>query len=185
MTKQEAREWMKKKRSELNNAERDRQNRAVAELLLSSDVWQTVEWFFPFVSYGTEVDTRAIIQQVLKQNIARVAVPWVRGRDMDFFEIGSLEDLEEGFRGIEEPKTSCRKIIAQEGLMLLPGLAFDRQRNRVGYGGGFYDRYLGQYGNVRLRTWAVAFDFQVVDCIEAEKHDIRPEQIITPDGILR
>ena len=63
--------------------------------------------------------------------------------------------------------------------MLLPGLAFDREGHRVGYGGGYYDRYLARLGGTSLHLYAVAYDFQIVDQIEAEEHDISPHRIIT------
>ncbi len=185
MTKQEARNFMKQKRSELSEAERKYQNAAIAKNLFDSGIFETIEWFYPFVSYGTEVDTIAIIRQLFEtnqsKNRVRIAVPKVQGRDMEFYEIGSMEDLEPGYQGILEPKDSCSLVEAKEGLMLLPGLAFDRQGNRVGYGGGYYDRYLQKYGNERLFTWAVAYDFQIVDQIECKEFDIRPQKIITSD----
>lgn len=184
MTKQEAREWMKQKRSAMSPKERQRQNEAIVKKLFASDIWQQIDWFYPFVSYGTEVDTIPIIRQAFAldregRNPVRVAVPRVHGREMDFYEIHSLDDLEPGYHGILEPKKNCQKVEAREGLMLLPGLAFDQNRNRVGYGGGYYDRYLDRHGSERLLTWAVAYDFQVVDVIEMQEHDVRPQKIIT------
>ena len=63
--------------------------------------------------------------------------------------------------------------------MLLPGLAFDLEGNRVGYGGGYYDRYLSRHDGAGLHTVAVAYDFQVVERLEAESFDKRPELIVT------
>lgn len=183
MTKQEARRLMKQKRSELGEVERNRQNAAIAKNLFDSGIFEKIEWFYPFVSYGTEVDTISMIQKVLAEqfqgNKVRVAVPRVQGRDMDFYEICSMDDLESGYQGILEPKAFCKMVEATEGLMLLPGLAFDRKGNRVGYGGGYYDRYLEKYGNEKLLTWAVAYDFQIVDDIQCQEFDICPQRLIT------
>lgn len=189
MTKQEARVMMKQKRSVMSEEERRRQEQAVAQRLFTLREWSQVEWFYPFVSYGTELDTLNILKQVLQHPISgrmlRVAVPRVEGREMDFYEIHSMEDLEPGYQGILEPKADCPEVEAREGFMLLPGLAFDREGNRVGYGGGYYDRYLERYGSERLLTVAVAFDYQVVDHIEGEVHDIRPQIILTSQGEMR
>ena len=183
MTKQEARELMKKKRKDMDSGERRRQDQEIAKKLLGLDCWQKVSWFFPFVSYGTEVDTISVLRHALEFPVGgkklHVAVPRVRGQEMDFFEITSMEELEPGNYGILEPKQFCPRVEAEEGVMLLPGLAFDWNRSRVGYGGGYYDRYLGRYGNEKLLTVAVAYDFQVVDMIEVEEHDRRPQEIIT------
>lgn len=184
MTKQEARAWMKQKRAEMSETERARQNQAVRDRLFADAVWNEVEWFFPYVSYGTEVDTLEIIRRVLSGSVGehpvRVAVPRVEGQEMEFYEIASMEELRPGYHGILEPAAGCLRVAAREGLMLLPGLAFDRQCRRVGYGGGYYDRYLERYGNERLFTCGVAYDFQVVDTLETEKFDICPGKLITP-----
>jgi 5-formyltetrahydrofolate cyclo-ligase len=184
MTKQDARLFMKQARAEMDDAERCRQNKAIQKRLLQDPVWQEISWFYPFVSHGTEVDTLEMIRYVLSQKTkggrVRVAVPRVEGREMDFYEITSTEELKPGYQGILEPSSSCPRVNVTEGLMLLPGLAFDPQGHRVGYGGGYYDRYLGQCHRPDLLTVAIAYDFQIVDHIEAEEFDICPHRIITP-----
>jgi 5-formyltetrahydrofolate cyclo-ligase len=184
MTKEQARSVMKKKRGEMTEGQRQEQNEAIRKRLLDEAPWQDIFWFYPFVSYGTEVDTLEIIHYVLSHemqgHVVRTAVPRVMGKNMDFYEITSMEQLVPGYQGILEPVTSCPKVEAVSGLMLLPGLAFDRQGHRVGYGGGYYDRYLGQCRRENLLTWAVAYDFQVTDHIETKSYDIRPQRIITP-----
>ena len=183
MTKQEAREQMKVLRKELSKEEREKKNQAIREHLLAFMAGQKKTCFFPFVSYSTEVDTLELIRIVLEEGKMQVAVPRVEGKDMDFYVIRSMEELQPGYQGIPEPVTKeC--IQAADGIMLLPGLAFDRAKNRVGYGGGFYDRYLEKYDSANLITVAVAYDFQVVDAITAEEFDHRPQWIITNNGIL-
>lgn len=183
MTKQEARETMKQRRGCMDSRERQRQEEEIAGKLFALEYWQQGEWFFPYVSFGTEVDTISIIRHALEIPVCgrklRVAVPRVAGREMDFYEITSMHDLEPGYHGIPEPGLSCPRVEAEQGLMLLPGLAFDKKGNRVGYGGGYYDRYLARHGNERLLTVAAAYDYQVVDAIAAQEHDIRPRMILT------
>ena len=131
LTKQEARSLMKQKRALLSEKEREEKDRIIFERLFAEDIWEGLDWFYPFVSYGTEVDTIAVIRHVLEGRTTweapRVAVPRVRGRDMDFYEITSMEDLEPGYREILEPGASCPRVTANKGLMLLPGLAFERR----------------------------------------------------------
>lgn len=183
MTKQEARKQMKLLRRELSGEERNRKNRAIAKHLLEFPAMRCERWFFPFVSYGTEVDTLGIIRQVLKEGRLGVAVPRVCGRDMEFYEITSMEDLKPGYQGIPEPVTK-KCIPAAQGVMLLPGLAFDRDKNRVGYGGGYYDRYLERYRGNNLITIALAYDFQVTDKIETEEFDRKPQWVVTDKEIF-
>lgn len=183
MTKEEAREIMKKLRRDMTEQERCRQNEEIRELLLADPVWRESSWFYPFVSYGTEVDTRELIRGLLEEqkqgHRIHVAVPRVAGKEMDFYEIHDMTELQSGYHGILEPAEYCPKVEATEGIMLLPGLAFDREGHRVGYGGGYYDRYLARFGGPSLHLYAVAYDFQIVDHIEAGKHDIPPHRIIT------
>lgn len=200
MTKQEARAQMKKLRRELEEKERQQMEQKIFEYMTAFLDRQKKEWFFPFVSYGTEADTMRLIEYALHHTDKKVAVPRVeqcskniekavsknnqaQGR-MEFYPIQSLSDLEKGFQGILEPKGK-KPIISSDGVMLLPGLAFDRQLHRVGYGGGYYDRYLKQCDLSQLVTVAVAFDFQVVDHIEAETFDIAPEWLITDKGVFQ
>lgn len=192
MTKQEAREIMKRRRAQTEEAERKRQSRAVEKLLFASRLWKETECFYPFVSYGSEIDTLHMIQTILKREGQEekqgkrrrlIAVPRVEGREMEFYEITGMRDLVPGYRGIPEPSAACRQVPAEEGLMLLPGLAFDRQKNRAGYGGGYYDRYLARHDSRKLTTVALAFDFQIVEQIETQAFDIRPDYILTQQGI--
>ena len=183
MTKQEARERMKRLRKELSNEEREKKNKAIRDCLLKFMEEQEKNWFFPFVSYGTEVDTLELIRIVLEEGKMQVAVPRVEGKDMDFYVIHSMEDLQPGYQGIPEPVTS-ESVLAADGIMLLPGLAFDREKNRVGYGGGFYDRYLEKCDSSQLVTVAAAYDFQIVDRIVAEEFDRRPQWIITDNEVF-
>ncbi len=102
---------------------------------------------------------------------------------MEFFRIEALSQLKPGYRGILEPsgdseRYACTSERAERTLMLMPGAAFDSFRNRLGYGGGFYDRYLADREALQLRTIAVGFKCQMVEEIPVESTDIRPCQVI-------
>ena len=186
MTKQEARERMKQHRKNLSAWEREEKSRCIFKYLMEMEIMQQQRFFFPFVSYGTEVDTLQIIGQVLKEGKMKVAVPRVNREiegEMDFFVIRSMDALSRGYQGILEPAAQER-IEPSEGVMLMPGLAFDRKKNRAGYGGGYYDRYLERYKKETLVTVALAFQFQIVDRIETGCHDIRPDWIVTEQGVF-
>lgn len=110
-----------------------------------------------------------------------VLVPKVYGRDMKFHRITALSELKPGKYGILEPDNTdiCEP---KQGLMIMPGLAFDKEHHRAGYGGGFYDRYLEQHP--AFYKAAVAFSFQIVDHIETERYDLKPDCIITEQAVL-
>ena len=102
---------------------------------------------------------------------------------MEFVRIQSLDhDLQDGYMGIKKPVSDDYEI-PQDGLLVMPGLAFDVTLNRIGYGGGFYDRYLVKNGDRYYKT-AICFDYQVLDDIPAEEFDIRPDMIITDKRII-
>ena len=106
---------------------------------------------------------------------------------MRFYRIQSLAELKEGYKGILEPEgnTESYEYAPEEAancLLLMPGSIFDPLGNRMGYGGGFYDRYLEQHP-VFYKA-AVAFSFQIVDHIETESYDLKPDCIITEQAVL-
>lgn len=100
---------------------------------------------------------------------------------MIFYQISQPEDLEPGYFGIREPKTSLPVADGEDGLMIMPGVAFDNQRHRVGYGGGFYDRYLSRHTS--HFTAALAFEFQMMEEVPTEPTDLLPDVVITENNL--
>lgn len=110
-----------------------------------------------YVSFRSEAATLPLIRKALAEEKA-VYVPRVAGREMDFFRIAALSDLEEGYRGILEPKAHITDMYtpfasAGKTLFCMPGAVFDRAHHRIGYGGGFYDRYLARLDGAWKGKW--------------------------------
>ena len=101
---------------------------------------------------------------------------------MIFYKLTDFSQLEPGYFGIPEP---ARGEIAEweNALMIMPGVAFDKQNHRVGYGGGFYDRYLEKHP--ALKRIAAAFEFQILPEVPTEPTDISPEIIVTEKQCIR
>ena len=123
-----------------------------------------------------------IISEALRMG-KRVYLPKVEGEEMQFYKIEFPEELEEGYRGIPEPAGSSEQYRyceeeADRTLMIMPGVAFDPYRNRIGYGKGFYDRFLADKEALKIRTIAVGFQCQMVEEIPQDLNDIRPYQVI-------
>ena len=138
---------------------------------------------FAYFSCNHEVDTKEFLCDWISKN-RQVALPKVGddGYAMDFYYIHSLEEVKEGYKGIFEPRKNCVKADnSKDGIILVPGVGFDRQGNRVGYGKGFYDRYLKKHNF--QKTIGIAFEFQIFDNIEYEKNDIRLDAVITEKQI--
>lgn len=139
-----------------------------------------------FVGYGSEPDTTILIEDCLKKG-KRVFCPCVCGEEMEFFEIRQLSDLKEGYKGILEPEAAEPEKYVPEAqdFMLMPGTVFDMEGNRIGYGKGFYDRYLA--GGFTAPVAAAAFSMQFVENgrIPAEETDQKIHCIVTEKEIIR
>ena len=133
-----------------------------------------------YADYNHEVITSYIIEEAWKAG-KEVAVPKVVGKDMIFHRLTDFAQLEPGYFGIPEP-TGGEIVEWEDALMIMPGVAFDAANNRVGYGGGFYDRFLEKHPGI-LRV-AVAFDFQVLEQVPTEPTDICPQIIVTQSKIF-
>lgn len=184
MTKAEVRAYCKEKRKSLHLEERSILENNLMQHFLQLPQVIEAEWIYPFVSYGTEADTQNLIVKLLSQGKA-LAVPKVTGDEMEFVAITSFDELQPGTMGILEPTTNC-VVPAKDGVMIMPGLGFDLSGMRVGYGAGFYDKYLAKNSNSRdsLYCLGYGFDFQLLEHIEGEKHDQLLDGIVTDKGFV-
>lgn len=138
--------------------------------------------YYPFRS---EINTKIIINDALSQG-KEIALPRVSKDHLDLYYIQDLDhDLEPGCYDIMEPVPKrCRRAKADTiDLVIVPGIGFDRDHNRLGYGGGFYDRLLMDIPEIVPRI-ALAFDIQVVDRIPVSGHDLKVDILITESIIL-
>ena len=173
-TKKDLKKALRKEIKALRAAHTDEQihelSLGVRDQVLTLPEYQEAEVIYAYVDCKHEVETSDIIRAAWADG-KRVAVPKVLGQDMKFFYITSLEnDLEEGYFGIREPfeKHAADETGDEEkALMLMPGVAFDEERHRIGYGGGFYDRFLEAHP--KLSRVALAFEFQVKESVPSLK----------------
>lgn len=183
--KKEIRRKKLKERAALSPGERKHAEAGIAQLLFSCALYREAGEIFCYASYGSEADTSRIIEESLRLG-KRVAVPKVTGeRRMAFYYIGSMEELKPGYRGIPEPegREGTEALPAEDTLILLPGAAFDRTGNRLGYGGGFYDTYLAEHP--RAGRAAIAFSVQIAGKIPAGPYDIRTDLILTEKEMIQ
>lgn len=182
MDKKAAREFVRKRKKQMTVEEIKAKSKKILERLLKEPCFLQAETLYCYVSYNQEVMTKPLISRALAMG-KKVAVPKVIGEEMEFIYLNSLDELARGYQGIEEPTGTT---VAKEDrvLMILPGLAFDEQGNRVGYGGGFYDRYLNRNRMNNYIKVAVGFDFQVVEHLEMEECDELVDIILTEERRL-
>lgn len=175
-------------------------SQSIEEKLLSSNEYRNAENVLIYASMRCEVITDGIILDALSKG-KNVFCPKVTDKDnrkMEFVKIKNLDDLEKGYFGIREPLLNSNSVtyeeilssnsddkLFQQTLVVMPGVAFDKNRNRLGYGGGFYDTFLGEHNG--LQTVALAFDLQVIDGLEVymTDHDVKPNFIITENMIIK
>ena len=139
-----------------------------------------------FIGYGEEVETEALVRTLMRQG-RRLAVPTRRmpGGEPSFAEIVSWEELSPNSLGILEPRREFLRPIAPSaiGLFLVPGLGFDRNGGRLGYGLGFYDRALAGASAEALLA-GLCFDFQIVEKVPVADHDLPMDLIISEKRII-
>jgi 5-formyltetrahydrofolate cyclo-ligase len=188
MTKEELRCIMKKKRNFLSMEQQKSLSAKINEKLYNMEAFRISSVIFTYVSFGNEADTKAVIKKALSCH-KKVFIPRVEGKVINFYKISGLESLSVSKFGISEPDPSIREPYSSADdkggitLMILPGLAFDYNGNRVGFGAGYYDRYLSKYRDNFIKI-AFAYDFQVVDHIETDEFDVKADLIITPERII-
>lgn len=124
----------------------------ILERVTSLYQYRECQCLFTYVSKELEVDTKRLIEKALSDG-KKVAVPkCTEGHRMDFYFIRSLDDLEEGRFGLSEPKTDiCQKVnTCHRAVCIVPGMSFDFGGCRIGYGGGYYDRFLADFNGSKI-----------------------------------
>ena len=178
-SKKDIRKCVLAKRNCIPNQEWEEKSCLIYEKVVTHPFFLNSGAIYCYVDYRNEVCTRVIIETAWEQG-KKVAVPKIIGDEMEFHYIQSFEDLEEGYKGIPEPRKECLANDAENVLVIMPGAAFDVTCNRIGYGKGYYDKYLHAHAN--YKTLALAFELQMVKHIPAEEYDICPDIIITEEN---
>lgn len=178
MDKEVIRQEIKQRKELLSSHEITQKSDRIQSLLFNLPFYQEAEAIFCYVSFNQEVSTTEIITKALLDG-KRVYVPKILQGNMKFIEIMSLSDLVPGFFGILEPKGDKEVIPASYNFVIVPGLAFDQEGRRIGYGKGFYDRYFNLYGEERFLKVALAYDFQVYAQLQDFPKDVKMNMILT------
>lgn len=181
MFKNELRKKLKKIRDDIPSDKRKIEEEIIAETLLNSEIYKNSKSIFIYNSFRSEVDTSYIIEEALDFGKI-VALPITNPIDhsMEAYEINKDSVFIQDAYGIQSPDKKTSKIINPKeiDLAIVPMLAYDSYGNRLGYGGGYYDRYLP-----RLREDAIvvglAFSNQFVEEIPIEKYDKKLDYVIT------
>lgn len=178
-SKKDIRKRVLDQRNLISNREWEEKSHCIYEKVVTHPFFLEADAIYCYVDYRREVGTRAIIEHAWKTG-KKVAAPKVNGDWMEFYYMESFADLTEGFKGILEPKH--KQLACDENvLVIMPGAAFDAKCNRIGYGKGYYDKFLSTHPH--YKTLAIAFELQMVDTIPADAYDVCPNIIITEEKI--
>lgn len=175
MNKQALRAQIREKKRAMTEEEIVSRSMALTEKFLSTDAYRQAKTIYGYLSYNQEVRTGPLLAQVLKDGKA-MAVPKVCGEEMRFILMTDLDAVAKGYAGIPEPIADGPIAQDPTALVLMPGLAFDRQGRRLGYGGGFYDKFLAAEPN--HPKIALCYDFQLLPALETDSHDIPVDLVI-------
>ena len=175
MDKKELRRAIREKKRAMTEDEIENRSAKLAQLLYASDAYRNAQTIYGYLPYNQEVRTVPMLEQALRDG-KRVAVPKVFGDEMKFLYLEDLTQVAKGYAGIPEPIADGPVADDETALVLMPGLVFDPQGHRIGYGGGFYDKFLSR--EPRHPTVALCYDFQMVDKLETESFDIPVDLVL-------
>ena len=177
MDKKALRREIGAKKRALSVADIESRSAILADKLYKTTQYRDCQSLYAYLSFNQEVRMNPIIEQAWADG-KRVAVPKIVGDEMVFIWIDSFEGLSpQGAFHIMEPIEDGPVADDERALILMPGLAFDPQGHRVGYGGGYYDRYLA--AQPHHPTVELCYDFQLYDHLDVDAYDVPVDVVIT------
>lgn len=175
MDKQTLRKEIREKKRAMTEAQIVEKSEKLGQLFVTSEAYQQAKTIYGYLPYNQEVRTVAMLQQALADG-KRVAVPKCYGDEMRFIYLDDLSQVEKGYCGIPEPIADEPVADDKTALVLMPGMAFTKEGLRMGYGGGFYDKFLASEPD--HPTLALCYDFQMVEHIPTEEYDIPVDTVL-------
>ena len=169
MDKKELRRQIRELKRAMPNEQIDAASARLGKLFLSCPQYKQAKTIYGYLPYNQEVRTVPMLEQAMKEG-KRVAVPKCYGDEMRFIYMDDLSKVEKGYANIPEPIADDPVADDQTALVLMPGMAFTKDGKRMGYGGGFYDKFLASEPD--HPTVALCYDFQMVEDLPTEDYDI-------------
>ena len=179
MDKQGIRKEICRKRDSFSLNEVILRSRRIKEFLFSYPNFKEAKKVLFYASFRNEVSTLEMIKEVLDEKSKRVFLPRIKNALLEICEISSFDGGLYSKKGILEPTSGLYD--GQLDMAILPGIAFDKKGYRIGFGEGYYDRFLT---GKKIDKVSLSFAFQIVGCIPNEKHDIPTDCIITEEEII-
>ena len=177
------------KRNNLDFNKKEEMDKEILKKFYETQYYKKAKKIFIYISYSSEINTKEIINKALKDN-KKIYIPRTefKTRHMDAVEITSLDNLVESTYGILEPSKEAPYIEPNElDLIVVPGVAFDRNGGRMGYGAGFYDRYFKKIKKENIKKivkLALAYELQIHDEVPMNDQDVPVDYIITENEFI-
>ena len=175
MDKQALRKQIRERKRAMTPQQIQQASAALAEKFAASEQYRQASTIYGYLPYNQEVRTVPMLERALADG-KKVAVPKVYGEEMKFIYMTDLSQVATGYAGIPEPVADAPVADDPTALVLMPGLAFTAKGDRMGYGGGFYDRFLANEPN--HPTVALCYGFQMVDQLPTQEHDIPVDLVL-------
>ena len=175
MDKKQLRSMIREKKRAMTPEQIEKASARLGELFAQTQEYKNAKTIYGYLPYNQEVRTVPMLEQALRDG-KKVAVPKVYGDQMRFIYMTDLSQVAAGYAGIPEPIADEPVADDPTALVLMPGLAFDKEGHRIGYGGGFYDRFLGDEPN--HPTVALCYEFQMLPKVETEEFDIPVDRVL-------
>ncbi|WMJ23435.1 5-formyltetrahydrofolate cyclo-ligase [Paludicola sp. MB14-C6] len=184
LIKNELRSKYRKLREDMSAEQKQCYDQQIFNRLINTDHYKDAKTIITFVSTNLEVDTIQLINKAIEDH-KRVAVPKCTNLigNMEFYIINSLDDLEKSTFSLMEPniKKSEKLMDYKDSICILPGFAFDREGYRIGFGKGYYDRFLNNYDGKKI---AVCYNNCIANKLPRGRFDVAANFIVTPKYIL-
>jgi 5-formyltetrahydrofolate cyclo-ligase len=155
-------------------------SKEIQDNLRKVDFFRTAKTIGAYYSIGSEVRTQDILQEILNAG-KELALPKVVKNDLVFKKISSFSELEQGNFSIMEPKDKC-EIVKNLDVVIVPAIALTKDGFRLGYGFGYYDRYL--HGK-KSKTIALSYAKQIIKSFPHDNNDVKINVIVTEDKVIR
>ena len=175
MDKKELRRQIREQKRAMTEEQIVTASARLGEMFLDCPQYKAAKTIYGYLPYNQEVRTVPMLEQAMKDG-KRVAVPKCYGEEMRFIYMDDLSKVEKGYAGIPEPVEDGPVADDETALVLMPGLAFDPEGRRIGYGGGFYDRFLAK--EPEYPTLALCYAFQMLPKLETEEFDIPVDTVL-------
>ena len=169
MDKKELRRQIREQKRAMTVEQIEEASRRLGELFINTPQYKNAKTIYGYLPYNQEVRTVPMLEQAMRDG-KRVAVPKCYGDEMKFIYMDDLSKVELGYANIPEPIEDGPVAEDKTALVLMPGLAFTEKGDRMGYGGGFYDKFLAAEPD--HPTVALCYAFQMVETLPTAEYDI-------------